>query len=130
MATGICDWLLGCCTTLEQEDFVAAVTSGDDQSDTYALTLELRSDPIICRDLVKGHLLEMWRDADAAVATGRALYNEAATAAQGESAAARAAGSATSAQRPSLPRSDPRRRPRHRGRALHAELRVLGGEHL
>ena len=81
VASGVCAWLLGCCTTLEQEDFVASVTAGDTQTDTYALTLELRNDPAVCRELVKGHVLELWRDADSAVATGRAAYSDAATAA-------------------------------------------------
>jgi hypothetical protein len=79
VATGVCGWLLGCCTTLEQEDFVAGVTAGDAQTDTYQLTLRMRDDPSICRDLVKGHLLTLWRDADGAVAAGRAVYNEVAT---------------------------------------------------
>ena len=81
VASGVCAWLRGCCTTLEQEDFVASVTAGDTQTDTYALTLELRNDPAVCRELIKGHVLELWRDADSAVATGRAAYNDAATAA-------------------------------------------------
>ena len=76
VATGMCTWLVGCCTALEQEDFVAVITAGDTQADTYALTLKLRDEPNVCRDLVKGYLLDAWRDASSAVATGRAVYNE------------------------------------------------------
>lgn len=80
VATGVCEWLLGCCSTLEQEDFVAGMTAADQQTDTYELTLRMREDPIVCRDLVKGHLIALWSDADAAVTSGRARYDEAATA--------------------------------------------------
>ncbi|MDP6945677.1 MAG: hypothetical protein QF464_16120, partial [Myxococcota bacterium] len=80
LAGALCDWMLGCCTTSELDDFVAglATTSGD--AETLQLALDLRSDPEACRSLAKGLIVDTLRHADAAVLSGRATFNESAAA--------------------------------------------------
>ena len=78
LATAMCDWMTGCCTTMEIQDVLSAFGSADEALLTYSMAERIWEDPALCGPIVRGVLIDDLRVLDAAIASGRAQLNQAA----------------------------------------------------